>query len=106
MATLGPSTLLFEEDDWKEAVVGKDYRKVPTATGRYNWKCLVPGCPTKRTFSRKGYFNVHLDKTHSNLGLRVTASESSGRKRGPNGREASVDELAKLCKKGKGFFPA
>jgi hypothetical protein len=81
-------------------------RKVPTATGRYNWKFLIPGCPTERTFIRKEYFNVHLDKTHSKLSLRVTASESFGRKQRANGRQATVEEPAKLCKKGKGFFPA
>ena len=107
MAGLSASTVLDQSDDERtEAVVGKDYRKVPSATGRYNWKCLVPGCPTERTFTRKEYFNQHLDQIHPTLGLKVTASEPSGRKRGPNGREASMEELAELCKKGKGFFPA
>ena len=106
MAGVPASTPLESEDGWTEAVVGKDYRKVPSTAGRFAWKCLVPGCPTERTFARKEYFNTHLDKTHPSLGLRVTASDRSGRKRGPNGREASNEELAYICKRGKGFFPA
>jgi hypothetical protein len=68
-----------------EAVLGMHYRKVPNATGRWNWKCLIAGCPSVRTFSRKEYFNQHLLEKHSDLKLEVTASEPSGRKRGVGG---------------------
>jgi hypothetical protein len=75
-------------DGYKEAKVGKYYHKVPNAGGsrRWSWKFQLPGCPIERAFTRKDYFNKHLDICHGELKLWVRAFEPAGRKRGPEGR--------------------
>jgi hypothetical protein len=63
-------------------------------------KMLNYWCPVEKVFTKKDYFNKHLDSSHSEMKLMI-AEKPVGRKRRPKGHRASKEKLAYLCKRGK-----
>jgi hypothetical protein len=91
-----------------EAVPERHYTKVKHATqvGRWNWKCLLPGCPRSKPYTLKELINKHWERDHPECRLRITAMERPGPKPASgSGRMLKKSDLIRLCKQQSGFFP-
>ncbi|CAM6096572.1 unnamed protein product [Calypogeia fissa] len=98
---------------YHEAEEGTHFCKVLNAKHpiKYNWKCLIPGCPMSgKVFTRKEYINEHWRDTRQHgpeWQVQATKPQKPGRKgrEGQKSRESSTEERAHLFKATKGLFP-